>query len=79
MPDLSDCLAAIGTRDTISNMLKRVESGQLEIAYEESGSIEGNPIAAAHGSSFIKSTAGRAPLRALDVLEGSRLLAPVKR
>ena len=27
-------------------------------------------IAAAHGSSFIKSTAGRAPLRALDVLEG---------
>ena len=36
-------------------------------------------IAAAHGSSFIKSTAGRAPLRALDVLEGSRLLAPVKR
>ena len=52
-------------------MLKRVESGQLEIAYEESGSIEGNPIAAAHGSSFIKSAAGRASLRALDVLEGN--------
>ena len=39
MPDLSDCLASIGTRDTIRKMLKRAEAGQLEIAYEESGSI----------------------------------------
>jgi pimeloyl-ACP methyl ester carboxylesterase len=30
-------------------MLKRVESGQLEIAYEESGSIEGHPTLLLHG------------------------------
>ena len=30
-------------------MLKRVEAGQLEIAYEESGSIEGKTIVLLHG------------------------------
>ena len=30
-------------------MLKRVEAGQLEIAYEESGSIEGKPTVLLHG------------------------------
>jgi pimeloyl-ACP methyl ester carboxylesterase len=49
MPHLSDCLASIGARDTIRNMLKRAEAGQLEIAYEESGSIEGKPTVLLHG------------------------------